>query len=630
MSNPIKLNVGKIFMNDFYIIPLYQRNYAWEEAQVTQLVRDIWDFKDTKHNYYIGTLIVHRREDEQNKNIKYATIDGQQRLTSLNILFSVMKNEFQKELGYEYVTKLQFDSRPLSSNTLKVLSNKDSKNQPKVDTNMQQAYYDMTKQLILLAEKRKSDLSSFFHYLKNRVMILRVEVPKDTDLNHYFEIMNNRGEQLEKHEILKSTLLNCLRKDAQSSEAFSKIWEACSSMNRYAVLGFKKPLRKVLFRMSDRYWRYIPESFDEIKELLALDKIHSKKKSSSSFMDIIDDDSIVEIQEDNAEEQGERFNSVINFPNFLLHVLRIMTGRDIPLDDKRLLLTFDDQLKDITQKARFVKTFAWHLLKARLLFDRYIIKREYTPNGDGWSLKEPRMSTKSNNFYYINTYRQEEQNHRIIMLLSMFHVSFPQIIYKHWLSAVLKFLMNKDEEIPSTDYINFLECLSDAFYFDRFGKKEYDYYEIIFRNNIKPSGQTIDEKKLNLGVNVQNFIFNRLDYLIWRSIFIKKDGRFIIQNANNFQFTFRSSVEHYYPQNPKSGPRLNPQLLDCFGNLCLISRSKNSELSNYSPMAKAQHYENSSTIESLKQRLMMKEKDNWDKETITKHHNDMLSLLNSN
>lgn len=29
---------------------------------------------------------------------------------------------------------------------------------------------------------------------------MRVKVPADTDLNHYFEIMNNRGEQLEKHE----------------------------------------------------------------------------------------------------------------------------------------------------------------------------------------------------------------------------------------------------------------------------------------------------------------------------------------------------------------------------------------------------------------------------------------------
>ena len=44
-------------------------------------------------------------------------------------------------------------------------------------------------------------------YLFEKVVIVRFQVPKDTDLNHYFEIMNSRGEQLEKHEILKSRLM---------------------------------------------------------------------------------------------------------------------------------------------------------------------------------------------------------------------------------------------------------------------------------------------------------------------------------------------------------------------------------------------------------------------------------------
>ncbi len=39
------------------------------------------------------------------------------------------------------------------------------------------------------------------------------------------------------------------------------------------------------------------------------------------------------------KEAPERFNTVINFPNFLLHVLRVDTQADIPLDDKRLLDT---------------------------------------------------------------------------------------------------------------------------------------------------------------------------------------------------------------------------------------------------------------------------------------------------
>ena len=51
--------------------------------------------------------------------------------------------------------------------------------------------------------------------------------------------------------------------------------------------------------------------------------------------------------------------------------------------------------------------------------------------------------------------------------------------------------------------------------------------------------------------------------------------------------------------------------LDNFGNLCLISRSKNSRLSNFMPAAKKEYYTGSPTIDSIKQRIMM-EYEQWD------------------
>lgn len=57
-----------------YIIPLYQRAYAWEDKQLIQLVEDIDDVSE-EANYYIGSLIV------SNQNGKYEVVDGQQRLT---------------------------------------------------------------------------------------------------------------------------------------------------------------------------------------------------------------------------------------------------------------------------------------------------------------------------------------------------------------------------------------------------------------------------------------------------------------------------------------------------------------------------------------------------------------------
>ncbi len=68
-------------------------------------------------------------------------------------------------------------------------------------------------------------------------------------------------------------------------------------------------------------------------------------------------------------------------------------------------------------------------------------------------------------------------------------------------------------------------------------------------------------------------------------------------------------------------------MLNNFGNLCLISRSKNSKLSNSLPRAKKEHYINND-IDSIKQAIMMSY-NNWGKEEIEKHGKEMKKLLKS-
>ena len=77
----------------------------------------------------------------------------------------------------------------------------------KQDILLETAYQIMTKFL----KNNLNDFDNFITGLK-KVRLLRVEVPHDTDLNHYFEIMNSRGEQLEKHEIIKAHCMSVLQK----------------------------------------------------------------------------------------------------------------------------------------------------------------------------------------------------------------------------------------------------------------------------------------------------------------------------------------------------------------------------------------------------------------------------------
>src|SRR5690606_2612148 len=61
-------------------------------------------------------------------------------------------------------------------------------------------------------------LARFAEHLFDHVQIMRVAVPPRTDLNRYFEVMNNRGEQLEKHEVLKARMLSALHAGLPAEE----------------------------------------------------------------------------------------------------------------------------------------------------------------------------------------------------------------------------------------------------------------------------------------------------------------------------------------------------------------------------------------------------------------------------
>lgn len=630
-KQPKYYSIKALFGSDDYVIPIYQRNYEWGEPQITQLIQDIVDYilksKVSENNpkYYIGSLIAYERKLEG--GVIYETIDGQQRLTTLTILLNVIKKEYSTiDLSWYKKLNLSFDSRKVASNTLSYLFNGESLENKECNVAIQQGYYDAKKSLAKILADNKLSIDEFCNYFFEMVTILRVLVPEDTDLNHYFEIMNSRGEQLEKHEILKAKMLEILEDD-NLKYAFNLIWEATSNMEKYVQYGFSVAQRDELFGKND--WNIlvgkdvvyqklqIPTANQTTEETLTISQLLVKTAKP-----IIDNSSTT-------DESPDRFNTIINFANFLLHILRIQTKSDVPLDDKRLLELFEPSLKN-EDKKEFVKQFGYYLLKSKFYFDKYVIKREFTKGTDHWSLKRLKWYD-GNKVSYVNTFDADNEetndgvNREILMLLSMFHVSNPTLVYKHWLNASLKFVVEYSGTHLANDYKTYLENLAKAFLNDRYlANNQKDFFEIIYINEGKQKNSVtdIDTNKLNQGTVVENFIFNYLDYLLWqdyradKNYFKIKNGQAFVDNrVKDFEYTFRSSVEHYYPQHPIDENLIlkgqDAVWLDNFGNLCLISGSKNSRLSNFMPSAKKEYYTGSPTIDSIKQRIMM-EHEHWD------------------
>ncbi len=625
-TNLTPLNISQLLNgNSHYSIPIYQRNYAWGEKEITQLIQDIADYaeKNSNKDYYIGTLVVYERKDEI-KDLIYETIDGQQRLTTLTILLSTLKNNkaklnFTNDISW-FKLNLAFDSRVKSTETLQNVYD-GNVSRYNFNTEIKSAYEDCLKILErVIKDKKNFTIQQFCDYMFQKVLILRVPVPADTNLNHYFEIMNSRGEQLEKHEVLKAKLLEILSTNEVETKAFNQVWEACSNMEKYVQYGFSVSERNLIFGNND--WNKIEAtSFDDLTSKLTNNQASENQKLSA--FDILKGQKSFQNKNEQDNENPDRFNSVINFPNFLLHVLRVQQRKNIPLDDKRLLDTFDEVLKNETNKEIFVKTFAFNLLKCKFLFDNYVIKREFLNGTDNWSLKRLKWYS-GNKVSYINSFGVEENNDdannkTILMLLAMFHVSTPTLVYKHWLNAALKYVYENFGQIESDKYTTYLKTLAKSFLFDRFlASSPKEYFEIIYTNSgtTKNTENDIDLTKLDQGTSVENFVFNYLDFLLWQE-----------QHDDNFKFTFRSSVEHYYPQNPLEGLEPLGQInVDKFGNLCLISNNTNSRLWNLPPDGKKSYFLNTNIYESLKQKIMLREP-KWTLTEIEKHGKEMTDKL---
>ena len=580
-----------------YIIPLYQRAYAWEDKQLIALIEDIMDIDealDTK--YYIGSLIVAKSEDY------YEVVDGQQRLTSLYLLLNC--------LGEKTEHTLTFACREKSNETLinidkLIYENSSKSGSDEFEENIK-AGVD-----ILLSELNKKDFNKgkFLQKL-SKVVVYRIEVPENTDLNRYFEIMNTRGEQLEQHDILKARLMSFLR-DSSKRETFAKIWDVCSDMSGYVQMHLK-PGKYERERFFGDNWNEVCEKiFDRNEEsdskkhsdtVRTIDEIISRKGFLGYCTDTYEDDS------------HTRFESIIDFPYFLLHTLNVFLTHyksepaNISLDDKNLCETFKKATEEVPfDNEEFAKKFISCLLRTRYLFDKYIIKREYkNDSADGeWSLKSLAYTKyySQKRPYYKNSFTSDDNAN--IMIQSALRVSYTSPKVMHWITKILADLYenNIPDGIVNVAEKVAIDAVNDGF----FGKCTNDEYK--------------------MGVDTPHIVFNYLDYLLWYHNRKKYD---------DFTFEFRNSVEHWYPRNPSEEEFNKWNNVDCFGNLCIIQRNINSKFSNANPKAKSINHKNAISKGSLKLRIMSeitesysdhKANEEWRDSGCANHEKEMIKLL---
>jgi len=251
---PDNKSIKQIFGDSdaFYQMPIYQRPYAWDKERVEQLWYDILDAyknnsEDEKNdkNYFLGSIVVVKNSHA------FEVVDGQQRLTTLTILFCVLRD-----------LELNIDKKNVIHNSIKDLV--EGKERLKLTTHLNnQAFFEETilkkidfstsrkelyqnrflqtafyfKDLIEKANDPNSedyiqDFNAFIDYLFNRTTMIKVVCFDEGFAIKLFTVLNDRGLDLSPADIIKAYLLQYLDENKRAN--FIEVWKQLESVIEYS------------------------------------------------------------------------------------------------------------------------------------------------------------------------------------------------------------------------------------------------------------------------------------------------------------------------------------------------------------------------------------------------------------
>ena len=236
-------NLNSVFSNDYFFeIPMYQRPYSWEEEQVSALLDDLLKAKerDDKSPYFLGSIVLVKNESSPQSDV----IDGQQRLTTISMLFCVLRELAEGNIKNSLDSRVRetgdilegtkdrfrvrlrerdrkfFQEKVQESGALAQFLEMDKANfsdsQERIYENAKYLYREMSE----LDEKERTD---FAIYVGQQCYLVVVATSDVSSAYRIFSVMNDRGLDLSPTDILKADLIGKIADNEQ--QAYGDKWE---------------------------------------------------------------------------------------------------------------------------------------------------------------------------------------------------------------------------------------------------------------------------------------------------------------------------------------------------------------------------------------------------------------------
>lgn len=221
----------------FFKVPEYQRPYSWDEEHFTDLIQDLIDAKKDQE-YFLGTIVVHKKDGVND------IVDGQQRLTTIMILLaclrdlikdegfkaSIQEKIIQKENivdGIPQKVRIEVKDREIF-NELVIPEN--GTKTPKDEDNLVEPQWRYVTAIRIFTERLKNfsqeDLQEFTKFLSQKCILIYLSTNTFEDAFRLFIIVNDRGKQLRRIDILKANNISptVIKSDAVRN-SLSQKWE---------------------------------------------------------------------------------------------------------------------------------------------------------------------------------------------------------------------------------------------------------------------------------------------------------------------------------------------------------------------------------------------------------------------
>jgi len=200
------------FTSKFFRIPNYQRDYSWNVNNVDDLIDDIIEAIETKTSHYIGTFIL----SETDESLVYNVVDGQQRLTTLTMLFSIAIKELASKTN-----KIIYRNHFIQSNETEMwkleLLNENSDflksllkgRKRKAKTNSQILLLNAYDRINIRISELKSngELKNKFLDMIKQLDVMEFVESDDGKAIRIFQTVNDRGQPLSNMDKAKSLLI---------------------------------------------------------------------------------------------------------------------------------------------------------------------------------------------------------------------------------------------------------------------------------------------------------------------------------------------------------------------------------------------------------------------------------------